>query len=96
MAESNKGETERQPDIDRPGKEAPPMGWRRSSVGLGMFVMVCALLAMASGNQVARFLGKLLVIVAFLLMAVPVVAIIVNSVSSKIRRPTRTINKPGS
>jgi hypothetical protein len=96
MAESDKGETERQPDIDRLGKEIPPMDWRRSSIGVGAFLMVCALFAMASGNQVAGFLGKLLAIIAFLLMVVPIAAIIVSSVSSRMRRPTGTANKPGS
>jgi hypothetical protein len=96
MSESNKAVTDHQPEADRPANEIPPMDWRRSSIGVGVFVMVCALLAMGSGNQVAGLLGKLLLVVAFLLIAVPIVISIVNSVSSSIKRTRGTTTKPGS
>jgi hypothetical protein len=96
MTESNKALTDPQPDADRRANESPPMDWRRSSMGVGMLLMICALFAMASGNQVARFLGKLLLAVALLLIAVPIVISIVNAVSSTIKRLRGTTIKPGS
>ncbi len=96
MSESNKGLTGHQPDADRRSNEIPPMDWRRSSMGVGMFVMVCALFAMASGNHVANLLGKLLLVVALLLIAIPIAINIVNSVSSTIKRLRGTPTKPGA
>lgn len=58
--------------------------------------MVCALFAMASSNHVANFLGKLLLVVALLLIAVPIAINIVNSVSSTIKRLKGTATRPGA
>jgi hypothetical protein len=96
MPESNKAITDHQPDADRLANESPPMDWRRSSMGVGMSMMVCALFAMASGNEVASFLGKLLLVVALLCIAVPIVINIVHSASSTIKRRKGTTIKPGS
>jgi hypothetical protein len=93
MSESNKEITDRKPDAGRRGNEIPPMDWRRSAIGVGMFIMVCALFAMASGNQIASFLGRFLLVVALLLIVVPIVINIVNSASSTIRRLKGTTTK---
>ena len=96
MSESNKPVRDRQPAADRPAGEIPPMDWRRSSIGVGMFLMVCTLFAMASRNQVANFLGKLFLLVAFLLIALPIAISIVNAVSVSIKRLRGATTKPGA
>jgi hypothetical protein len=96
MSESNKALTDHQPEADGRPNEIPPMDWRRSSMGVGMFVMVCALFAMASGNHVASFLGRLLLVVALLLIAIPMAINIFNSASSTIKRLRGMTTKPGA
>ena len=96
MSESNKVNTGHQPEIDSIAKEPLPLGWRRTCMGLGLFMMVVALFAAASGNETAGLLGKPLLVVAFVLIAVPIAVDIVNSVSSKIKRLRGTTAKPGS
>jgi hypothetical protein len=96
MTEPNKALTDPQPDTDRPANEIPPMGWRRSSVGVGLFLMICALFAKASSNRIANSLGRLLLVVALLLIAIPIATSIVNSVSSAIKRRKGTTTKPGA
>ncbi len=96
MSEPNKALTDPQPHTDHLASEIPPMGWRRSSLGFGLFLMICALFAKASGNRVANSLGKLLLVVALLLIAIPIATSIVNSVSSAIKRLTGTTTKPGA
>ena len=58
MSESNKAVTDHQPEADRPANEIPPMDWRRSSIGVGVFVMVCALFAMAFGQSSSQLPRK--------------------------------------
>lgn len=96
MSEPNKASADHQPEANRHADEILPMDWRRSSIGFGMFLMICALFGMASGNHVANILGKLLLVVAILLIAVPIAVNIINSVSSTIRRLTGTTTKRGA
>ena len=96
MLDSNKALADHDTDAGRLSNDIPPMDWRRSSIGVGMFVMVCALFAMASGNHVASFIGKLLLAVAILLIAIPIAVNIINSVSSTIKRRTGPITKRGA
>jgi hypothetical protein len=96
MSESNKVITGHQPDIDSTAKETSPLDWRRTSMGLGLFTMVCALFAAAAGKETGSLLAKVLLVVAFLLIAVPIVTNIVNSVLSKMKRFNGMTTKPGS
>lgn len=96
MSESNEVNAGHQPEIDSIAKEPLPLGWRRASMGLGLFTMVLALFAAASGNGTAGSLGKLFLVVAFVLIAVPIAVNIVNSVSSKIKHISGTTARPGS
>ena len=96
MSDPNRAISNHQPGADYRTNEIPTMNWRRSSIGVGMFVMVCALFAMASGNHVANFLGRLLLVVAILLITVPIAVNIVNSISSTIKRLTGRTTKRGA
>jgi len=96
MSESNTINTGHQPEIDSIAKEPLPLGWRRTCMGLGLFMMVFALFAAASGKETGSLLAKVLLVVAFLLIAVPIVTNIVNSVLSKMKRFNGMTTKPGS
>jgi hypothetical protein len=96
MSESSMVNTGRQPEIDSIAKRPVPLGWRRTSMGLGLIMMVCALFAAAAGKETGSLLAKVLLVVAFLLIAVPIVTNIVNSVLSKMKRANGMTTKPGS
>lgn len=96
MSESNTVNADDQREIDSIAKEPLPLGWRRASMGLGLFTMVLALFAAASGNGTAGSLGKLFLFVAFVLIAAPIAVTIVNSVWSKIKHVSGTTARPGS
>jgi len=58
--------------------------------------MACALFAAAAGKETGSLLGKFLLAVAFVLLAVPAVTNIVNSPSSKFKRSNVATANPGS
>ncbi len=96
MAEIIRTPTEHQADAVRPPTAIAPMGWRRSSIGLGMFVMVCALFAVASGRPAVNVIGKLLLVVALLLIAAPIAVSVANAALGLTRWVKRTTAKPGA
>ena len=95
MSEPNKTLTNPLLEANRPANEISPMDWRRSSLGVGLFMLVCALFAVGSGKDLGRLLGKILLIPALLLMVVPIVLLIANSLSSMIKGRKGATPKPG-
>ncbi|OGB91522.1 MAG: hypothetical protein A2Z31_02575 [candidate division NC10 bacterium RBG_16_65_8] len=65
------------------GKEPTAPNWRNTLLGVGMFLIIIALFVGAATKEAGGVAPKLILTLGFGVMAVSIVATIVNSIKSK-------------
>jgi len=78
-------------DQQEKGKEPTAPNWRNTLLGVGMFLIIIALFVGAATKEAGGVAPKLILTLGFGVMAVSIVATIVNSIKSKLNSGNKRV-----